>query len=177
MTAYFDRFETDVANAGRAPALSRWQQARMTIARWLAPALAPRPVATWDALYALDERIVRDVSIAVMMPTVPTRGGVEERPACPAAVAAHVHRLIARYSVSAQGGGRHTGSADYETDEEYRAGLLDLSAGLHAVFHELAHIEGWRYGDELERVTGWLVADAEQAREDVVMLDAANRVA
>lgn len=90
MTAYFDRFESDGARAGKEPCLSRWQRACMTVARWLAPSLAPRPVATWDALYALDEKIVRDVSIAVMMPTVPARGGVEERPACPAAIEAHV---------------------------------------------------------------------------------------
>jgi len=177
MTAYFDRFESDVAHAGKPPALSRWQQACMTVARWLAPSAIPRHIATWDALYALDERIVRDVSIAVMMPTVPARGGVEERPACPAAVAAHVHRLIARYSVSAQGGGCHTGSADYETDEEYRAGLLHLSWDLHTVFHELGRMDGWLYGDGPMSVLGCLEADAEQAREDVVMLDAANRVA
>lgn len=177
MTAYFDRFESDVARVGKEPVLSRWQRACMTVARWLAPSLAPRPVATWDALYALDEKIVRDVSIAVMMPTVPARGGVEERPSCPSAIAAHVHRLIARYSVSVQAGGRRTGAADYETDEEYRAGLLRLSWDLHTVFHELAHTEGWRYGDEPERVTGWLVADAEQARQDVGTLNASNRVA
>lgn len=177
MTAYFDRFDSDVARVGKEPVLSRWQRACIAIARWLAPAMTPRPVAAWDALYALDERIVRDVSIAVMMPTVPARGGVEERPACPTAIAAHVHRLIARYSVSAQGGGRHTGTADYETDEEYRAGLLRLSWDLHTVFHELGHTEEWLYGDGPMSVLGCLEADAEQAREDVVALNAANRVA
>jgi hypothetical protein len=177
MTAYFDRFETDVARVGKEPVLSRWQRARMTVARWLAPSLAPRPVATWDALYALDEKIVRDVSIAVMMPTVPARGGVEERPACPSAIAAHVHRLIARYSVSAQAGGRRIGAADYETDEEYRAGLLRLSWDLHTLFHELGRTEGWFYGDGPMSALGCLEADAEQAREDVVALNAANRFA
>jgi hypothetical protein len=137
----------------------------------------PRPVTTWDALYALDERIVRDVSIAVMMPTVPARGGVEVRPACPSAIAAHVHRLIARYSVSAQCGGRREGAADYETDDEYRSGLLRLSWDLHTVFHELARTEGWLYGDGPMSVLGCLEADAEQAREDIATLGAANRVA
>ncbi len=177
MTAYFDRFESDVANAGRAPVLSRWQRACMTVARWLSPVPLPRPVATWDALYALDERIVRDVSIAVIMPTVPARGGAEVRPACPVAYADRVHRLILRYSVAAQCGGRHEGGADYESDEEYRAGLLRLSWDLHSVFHDLARLDDWVYGDGPMLVLGCLETDAEQAREDIATLGAANRVA